>query len=272
MKKVLIILNSKYPAAGVLDYLAETNNAEPILLTGVFLPDIDYAKVVVTNLGGLAGPMYLPGYVENSDWLEEGKAFFGHFCIKNNIEFRIHDGVSSPIEDELSKETRFADLLILSADQLNNKTPFEANAEHIEPTAHRAECPVIVIPATYKTPDEIIFAYDGSASSMHALRQFVYLMPLYTSMPITIVEADLTNGDMRDLPYIEEYAARHFTNANFLKLDIEPKKYFSTWLTGKNAIVITGSFGRTAFSEIFKKNFAVTILGQQNLPVFIAHN
>ena len=79
-------------------------------------------------------------------------------------------------------------------------------------------------------------------------------------------------GDFPGKGQIEELVARHFPNLTLLKLNINHKKYFGTWLSeNKSAILVSGSYSRSDFSQLLKKSFVGDIIAQHRLPVFIAH-
>ena len=72
--------------------------------------------------------------------------------------------------------------------------------------------------------------------------------------------------------YIVELATQHFSDLTFYKLEIDPKKYFSAWIEDRKAsILVSGSFSRSAFSQMFKKSFVAEIIRAHTMPVFIAH-
>jgi hypothetical protein len=72
--------------------------------------------------------------------------------------------------------------------------------------------------------------------------------------------------------YIEELAARHFPDLTIMKLNLNPKEFFTDWLTNvKNAMLITGAKGRNGFSEFFRRSFVARIIKEHRLPVFVAH-
>lgn len=138
---------------------------------------------------------------------------------------------------------------------------------------HYAECPIMIIPEKFDYPKSIILAYDGSPSSVYAIKQFSYLYPMLSDLDTLLVYAsDRNEDDFPDYSYIEEFATRHFKNLTFFKLNADPKKYFDTWIedVGK-AWLVSGSYGRSSFSEVFKRNFVQDIIMEHKLPVFIAH-
>jgi hypothetical protein len=50
------------------------------------------------------------------------------------------------------------------------------------------------------------------------------------------------------------------------------KEYVTSWTIQKPApIVVAGSYGRSAFSQVFKKSFITEIIADYKTPVFIAH-
>ena len=118
-----------------------------------------------------------------------------------------------------------------------------------------------------------ILTYDGSESSVYAIKQFVYLLPEFKDNPTYLTYA--SNDGKTPLPeeaYIEELASRHFTDLTVSKLNIDTKKYFSTWVADKkSSILVAGSFGRTSFSQLFSKSFVLDIIKEHRMPIFIGH-
>jgi hypothetical protein len=101
----------------------------------------------------------------------------------------------------------------------------------------------------------------------------VYLLPELLDNNTMLVY--ITSEGEKEIPnesYIEEFAARHFKDLTITKLDIDPKKYFSTWIADrKSSILISGSFSRSAVSSLFKKSFVLDIIKAHKIPIFIAH-
>jgi hypothetical protein len=80
------------------------------------------------------------------------------------------------------------------------------------------------------------------------------------------------NKDIPDLPYIEDLAVRHFPNLDIFKLDIDHREYFATWLSSrKNSILVSGSYGRSDLSNLFRHSFVNKAIAAHDVPVFIAH-
>ena len=87
-----------------------------------------------------------------------------------------------------------------------------------------------------------------------------------------LVYAEEEPGSLPAKDYIVELATQHFPDLTLYKLDIDPKRYFATWVAERRAtILIAGSFGRSAFSQAFRKSFVADIIRDHQLPVFVTH-
>ncbi|HYM95517.1 MAG TPA: hypothetical protein VET23_15365, partial [Chitinophagaceae bacterium] len=122
-------------------------------------------------------------------------------------------------------------------------------------------------------PSSNLLTYDGSEASVYAIKQFAYLFPEFTdNKTILIYIKEKGEKELPEQVSIEELAARHFKDLTLLRLEANPKKYFSSWLLeNKGGILISGAFGRSALSRSFRKSFVTETIREHKLPVFIAH-
>lgn len=267
-----MLLDGEHFSKGAFDFARRLNEVQPILLTGIFLPSVDYTEVMVYYLGGMAGPLYMPAAQMDPDAMQKNVQKFKELCVKNNIEHRVHTSIMGSIIDGVKKETRYADLLLVSSETFYSNLGRLSQEEYLNDTMHHAECPVIVLPEHYNFPQSAILAYDGGESSVFAIKQFAYLFPELAQLSTVVVYASDKDDKLPDMPYIEELAARHFNDLSFLKLDANAKKYFNTWLADRgSALLVTGSYGRSSLSEFFHKNFVAETISDHKLPIFIAH-
>jgi hypothetical protein len=185
----------------------------------------------------------------------------------------VHKDFSDFALPALKKETRFADLLILGSELFYENVAIHEPGNYLKDAIHDAECPVLVVPEQFDFPQKNILAYDGSESSVYAIKQFAYLFPEFTVNDTVLVYAQ-TGPEIAfpDEEFIEELCTRHFTNLTLFKLDVNPNKYFGLWSSEKNgAIVVSGAYGRSSFSQVFKKSFISDVIRKHKLPVFITH-
>ena len=145
--------------------------------------------------------------------------------------------------------------------------------DYMKEALHHSECPVIIVPEKFQFPKVNILAYDGSESSVYAIKQFTYLFPELCRHETLLVYSSAKNEhEVPEKQQIEELTKQHFLNVSLLKLDFDPKKNFGRWINeNSNAILVSGSFGRSMVSEMFKKSFVTDVIAEHRLPVFIAH-
>jgi hypothetical protein len=273
MKKILIAFDSVNFSEGAFEMARRLNELHPILLTGVFLPQPIFGNMWM-YAEGIAGPYSIPVMAEDDqEKMAANMAAFEKKCIGNGINFRIHKEGYDFALAELKKETRFADLLILGSETFYEDTKIEMPNDYLKEALHKVECPVLVVPEKFTFPKSIILAYDGTASSVYAIKQFAYIFPELCNNKVLLVYASTDEEeDFPDKIRIEELAARHFSNLTLFKLDANPKKYFATWMLEKeSSLLVCGSFGRSSLSELFKKSFIREVIGDHKVPVFIAH-
>jgi nucleotide-binding universal stress UspA family protein len=273
MKKILLAFDGTHFSQGAFEFAQQLNDLRPVLLTGVFIPQLTNANLW-SYATGLAGTIQMPLLEEEDrESVYSNIEHFKNLCIENNILFKIHKDFDELALSELRRETRFADLLIIGSDSFYKGIFGLDPDEVIKEVLHTSECPVIVVPNNFRFPAVNILTYDGGESSVYAIKQFAYLFPELCNQETVLVYIAKDKG--AEIPCkekIEELVHQHFMDVDFLKLDLYPEKYFSTWEnTNRNAILVSGSFGRSFVSELFKKGFLCDIIDEHRLPVFVAH-
>ena len=273
MKKILIAFNGDYFPGSALEFAIRLSKSQPVLLTGVFIPQATYAYLWNQASAG-SGPLF-PPFVEevSSAIVKDNIIKFKELCQANNVGYKVHKDVYDFALPELIKETRFADLLIVDSEKFYESTSKGEQSSHLQDLLHQTECPVLVVPEKFQFPEKNILAYDGSESSVYAIKQFAYLFPEFTGNETLLVfSKDDEETELPNETYIQELASQHYKNLNLLKLNVDSKKYFATWLSEeKKPILVSGSFGRSTVSQLFRRSFVKEIIAHADLPVFIAH-
>lgn len=273
MKKLIIAFDGDNFSEGAFEFARKINDLQPILLTGVFVPQAELAGLW-GYAGGVAG-MSVP-LVESydPDIIKNTVAKFEKRCIDNGIDFRIHKDTDDFALNELMQETVFADLLILGSEKFYKELGVTMPNDYLKGTLHTIKCPVIVVPEKFDFPENIILSYDGSENSVIAIKQFTYLFPELSAKPSVLVYADSDiDKDFPERILIEELTARHYSDLTLQKMDVNPGDYLNSWITGKkSAILICGAYGRSGLSQLFKKSFVSDIIASHSMPVFIGHS
>lgn len=272
MKKVLLAFDGTNFSNGAFEFARRLNEQEPVLLVGSFLPQIDISSSWSYAVGGIGLTTPL---VEDfdSDVIEENVKRFESECRRHGIEWRVHKYPYDLAIPELIKESRFADLLILGGESFYHQLGFEKPNEYLRMVVQDAECPVIIAPEHFTYPQSIALAYDGSEDAVFAIKQFTYLFPSLTALDTTLVHTTAKkDAGLPDKEFITELAARHFPKLTVKELEDTPRQNFGACLADMKApVMVSGSYGRSDLSMMFRRSFAAGVINEHKIPLFIAH-
>lgn len=273
MKKIILVFDGTHFSEGAFEFANRLNAFQPVLLTGVFLPQAELANYYgyPEYYGG--GSVLVEKDPGEDDPVAQQVSLFEQLCLKNGIEFRVHTDMNDIALNELKTESLFADLLILGSQIFFSNDDNHPPILQLKEVLKNISCPVILVPEKFDFPDSLILSYDGSEDSVYAIKQFAYLFPELTKIETMLVYVN--ENEQADFPekvLIEELAARHYSDLSLFKLDINPKKYFTSWLLEKKSVMlVSGSYGRPELSHLFHRSFMEEVLSDHRLPVFIAH-
>ncbi|CAL1518876.1 universal stress protein [Chitinophaga sp. MM2321] len=193
-------------------------------------------------------------------------------CDIDNISIEVREAVSSPVE-EVVADSRFVDLLMIS-----NSTSFTALSDgnpprFVKDVLEEAECPVMVLPDVISPIKEVVFSYNGTFSSMFAIRQFTQLFPNFSDIPVKVVY--VAEESQQEIPFeqkLRDYLDMHYETVKFVIVNGEPATEFLAMLIRRNDCIITyGAYGRSSVSRFFHPSDAESVLRTTNIPVFITH-
>jgi nucleotide-binding universal stress UspA family protein len=274
MKKILIAFDGTQFSEGAFEFAHRLNQISPILLTGVFLPQLSYANLW-SYAGAMAGAVYVPMIEEEeAAQVDNNIRRFEELCTSNGIAYKVHRDFMDFALPELTRETRFADLLLISSEKFFEAFAGTQPSDYMREAIQETECPVVVLPESFVFPSQNVIAYDGSGSSVFALKQFAYLFPEFRNNETMMVYAkDREEHTLPSEEMVEELAGGYFNKLSIQKLDFNPRKFFTAWLQEeRGAILVCGSFGRSSISQMFKKSFVSEVISAHRIPVFIAHH
>jgi nucleotide-binding universal stress UspA family protein len=273
MKKIIVAFDGKHFSEGAMQMAEWLNEKQTILLTGVFLSPVDYREIIGYSGMGIGTPVMMPPIETDDTLVNLNIRKFEERCQKQGLEYRVHKDTDLFALQELITETRFADLLIVSSELFYENIDKLQPNDYLKKTLHESECPVMLVPESFLPPFSLTLAYDGKASSVFAIKQFAYLFPEITDLETLIVTLEESDKEMPKLEFIEELAARHFSNLTIQNLLGENKNTFGNWISEKRgSLLITGAYGRGELSSLFKKSFVTDVIRQHKVPIFIAHH
>ena len=272
MKKIILAFDGNHFSEGAFEFARRLNELSPVMLTGVFLPQAELSSLW-SRSKAIADPLMSVIERDDSSLTKENIERFTMLCDDNKIAYRIHKDFYDFVLPELRRESKYADLIILGSETFYENIAIQNSNIYLQQALEEAACPVLVVPEQFDFPKSIIMSYDGKEDSIVAIKQFAYLFPEWSDLPTILVYAGKdTNGNLPNKEMIEELVRSHFSHFTSDYLEMDPRKYFPSWMMEKeSAILVCGSFGRSGISNLFKQSFVKEIIGDHRLPVFIAH-
>ena len=265
MKRILFITNGETPNIKCLDFacfLAEMNSAS---LTGVLVDNSELEVVPSGNGNGKHAP------AERMSMSETARIFKEH-CIQKNIPFNIFKVNGDPLL-QIINESRYSDILVLDP-AVSAYAGEEAPSALLKEIMADIECPVIVSPDNFEKIDEIIFCFDGSDSSIFAMKQFTYLIPQLRDERVSLVEVNHSSkeGFSEGHKIMTEWLVAHYDTILNVELKGDVRKELLTYLSSqKNKLVVMGAYGRSQLSQFFRRSTADVLIRDVDLPFFITH-
>src|SRR6188474_1853169 len=99
MNKILLAFDGAHFSEGAFEFARRMNEINPVLLTGVFLPQVDYVDSL-SYADGVNGRVFSP-MVESykSEITAKNIKKFETLCQKNSIEYTVHKKVHKNFSD-----------------------------------------------------------------------------------------------------------------------------------------------------------------------------
>ena len=279
MEKILVAMNVGQFSKNVLDFACYVADLTRSNLTGIFLENLHEEELPTRRT--LLGNPYIETIV--ADDIDENKKrrklcdehirLFENACKNKGLQYKIHRAEGIP-EDEILTESRFADLLIVDAEMTFEDCRESTPTKFVRDMLPKVECPAVIAPFSFYGVEEIVLAYDGSASSVYAIKQFAYLFPELTDNKLTILQVNQKEHlPIIDKEKLSELLQLHFTAIDFYILQGKPAdEIFGYLLEKKKIFVVMGAYSHKILSGLFRHSTAELILKAVNLPVFIAHH
>jgi hypothetical protein len=272
MKKILFLCDGDNFSEGSFDFVRQLSVHETISVKGLFFTPLDVEQMVAISYVSITAP-YVKLKEQEMEMVRKSQQRFIQACEDAGLRYQVHSYANDWNKGIIEKESRYADLVVLSGELFCRDVPDRQPNYFMEETLRLAECPVVVVPENFRAIERVAIAYDGKKESMFALRQFANLFPDLMELPTDIVHIKNDAGDeIPDRDLLLEYTKAHFEAQYTSKLHFDPKKYFASWLDEKkNVVLVTGSFSRSPFSNMLKESFTTDIITRHGCPIFIAH-
>ena len=182
MEKILLALDAHQLETNTIDFACFIAKLAGSKLTGVFLEDVRQKEM--TYVADTARPTCIGRPERASYEQEEGPVDivslnikrFKESCVCRETTGLIHRDRGIPLS-EVVEESRFADLIIVDPVTSFSKSNRGVPSRFVKDVLLDSECPVLIAPYSFDGLDKVIFAYNGTQSSVFAIKQFTYLFP-----------------------------------------------------------------------------------------------
>ena len=194
---------------------------------------------------------------------------------EKGVHYNIHKDKLIALQS-LVKESHFADMILIDGNENFSDWDKSKPSHFLRNLMAEADCPLMVVPKKFEPIEKFVFAYDGSPSSLYAIRLFTYLFPVIPTQELEIVMVT------------DEPGSNHFPEQHLLK-ELLKRKYpvilqsvikseqttdtLAQYLESepKNCMVVLGAYQRSSFSRWLRQSTADALIDELDIPVFIAH-
>jgi hypothetical protein len=279
MKKILLLTDALNVRPADIDFAAFISAQGKSKLIALFVGK--HGLDSTPSMKSLGGQMYVEEITEDvkdverrNELIQKNINLFRERCMQRDINSVVR--IISP--EQIIDETRYADLIIAAPAFLANENEKKSPSKFVVELMSKAECPVLIAPEIFVPIDDVVLAYDGSRSSVFAIKQFYYLLPEFAGKHIHIlhIRDDNASEKHEENPLFVEWLNMHSSTTSFVNLSGNPREmlfeYFMIHNEHNNKMLVSGAFGRNLLSSLFKPGTAELVLKSIDIPVFIAHH
>jgi hypothetical protein len=262
MRKILLATNVNDVKISAVDFGCYLANLTKSPLTGIFLentPAKEFTQVFAHTGDEVDESVNISGINEN---------IFCNRCLHNDARHYVHHVQGNALR-EIIIESLYADVILT-----DGNTSFNEHAgwpsQFVKDLLEDAKCPVIITPFDFDEMNEIVFAYDGTYSSIFAMKQFIYLFPELTDVKITVLQVlNDEDDDITEKEKLKQLLMMYYNGVHYdiLRGDVETE-LFNKFLSQRNKMLVMGAYGRKKF---FSHSTADILLKTLNIPIFITH-
>jgi hypothetical protein len=272
MQQILLVLNPLSLNISSIDFAAYIANSTRSCIVGMFLNNEKlYSSLSKSTYESKEEEETAANYSSVSNgFAEENLQLFKDICTRHHVGCSIHYAKGVAV-DEVIKESRFSDLIIIDGEtSLPSDKIGEIPSRFVRDILTASECPVIISPLKFDKINEVIFTYDGSKSSMFAIKQFTYLFPSLDETKITLVQ--ITPNEVNELTEndnLKKWLMMHYSAVHLEILHgAADAELFKKLVATRNKLLVMGAYGRRM---LLSHSTADIVLKNIDIPVFIAH-
>lgn len=276
MDKILLVINAHQPDIYSIDFACSIATLVKTKLTGLFIENPYFQESVYSSLdsGGYFKSVSKHANATVIADTDQSVRFFEEECLGKGIKPDIYIDHGEPIQ-EIIFESRFADLLIIDPEIsfYNRDEPLPSH--FVKEVLSRAECPVLLAPKKFEGMEEIVFCYDGSASSVFAIKQLTYLFPELNNKKVLLLEVkeQVKEELLEEHKRMMDWLRQHYHSVYYHAIEGNVKdQLFDFFFLKEKMLIVIGAYGRSILSNFFHKSNADVLIRMIDLPIFITHH
>lgn len=277
MEKILLGFDNDPADENAIDFACHLARLTQSRLTGIFLDEpATETEVVVERRLVAEGvtAITIAEFDKESEQAaqhEENIAIFREWAGKAGIPFDVYLDKGVPAA-ELVYETRFADILLLSADTFSQGDEPVPSA-FVKQMVHDSACPVILTPESFERIDNIVFCYDGSKSSLFAIKQFSYLFPQLRAQRVKVISLIAEGPSTQEQARLTQWLKCHYRDLEWIAQGADAAEaLFHYLLKKRDDFVVMGPYGHGLLTSFFEPDQETGAIRTTSLPIFIAHS
>jgi nucleotide-binding universal stress UspA family protein len=276
MEKILLVVDTHKPDTASIQFACRIAAGASSKLTGLFVENLYERRPERSNVYFQPTPEKPEKDKADVEVMDTDQALklFVQECSVQKVKAETYVDKGEPIQ-EVIYESRFADLLIVDPKMSYYGIEDHLPSHFVKEILAGAECPVLLAPDQYGEADEVVFCYDGSASSVYAIKQFTYLLPQMRNKKAVLLEVNKSGKEEfgEDHRRLMAWLQAHYGTVNFRVLKGRAKdELFTFFFMQQNIFVVMGSYGRSQLSNFFKHSTADVLIRTVDVPLFITHN
>lgn len=280
MKKIAVLIDALNFTPDNLEMAAVLAAQGPSEVVGLFIQRQRLESG--PSLKNVGGQIYVEEIVLSdedqkamAEKLKANEELFADICNRKGITFMIRS-IHKDDMDLIVHESRYSDLMLLDPAITFTTDTVVPSGFAIE-LLNRAECPVLIVPERFNGIEKIVYAWDGSKSSVFAIKQLYYQLPELAKKMVTVfhIKEGRDGSHEMETRLFREWLDMHFATVSYLELEGDASeelyKYFKEHEAENNKLLVTGAFGRNKLSSFFRASTADLVLRGVDIPIFIAH-
>lgn len=279
MNKIIVAFDGSYYSRSALNYALQLGKIDKSVIEGVFLEDLtayhQFSPVFdAPYMVGLAEDVIEELKTENAQNITSNIEQFEEECQKVDMPYII-DRESGIPSLQLLNESKFADLIITGSVTYFSNLSYTVDYNLVSDMLANSHCPVMVVPEENHPVSRVLFAFDGSNSSIFAIKYFIQLFPNLLKDSENYLVHIGKSKDVEDqlINKMKGYFSNHGIEPQIIEVEGgAAEELLHLEKITPNSLMVMGAFGRNVFSRLFKSSIGKRIVKARSVPVFVAHD